>query len=103
MRSMSREAMRGLADRVESALTELSAAVAHPEKVVELKSFSDAAFGLGHMDKDPTTGRTGWAPSDGGAMEFNDSAFQSESAGAKIRRRHRATNRTDATVTPETG
>ncbi|MDO5512239.1 HNH endonuclease signature motif containing protein [Corynebacterium sp.] len=47
----------------------------------------DGAFGLGHMDKDPTTGRTGWVPPDGGAMEFNDSAFQNESAGAKIRRR----------------
>lgn len=48
----------------------------------------DGAFGLGHMDKDPATGRTGWVPPDGGPMEFNESAFQHHSAGAKIRRAH---------------
>ncbi|GAB3700642.1 HNH endonuclease signature motif containing protein [Corynebacterium nasicanis] len=50
----------------------------------------DGAFGLGHMDKDPTTGRTGWVPPGGGPPEFNESAFQNESAGAKIRRRQAA-------------
>ncbi|MDO5669021.1 MAG: HNH endonuclease signature motif containing protein [Corynebacterium sp.] len=50
----------------------------------------DGAFGLGHMDKDPTTGQTGWVPPDGRPMEFNESAFHSQSAGAKIRRRRPA-------------
>ena len=47
----------------------------------------DGAGGLGHMDKDPGTGRTGWCPPEGGQMEFNDTEFQQQSAGAKIRSR----------------
>lgn len=47
----------------------------------------DGAGGLGHMDTDPTTGRTGWRPPDGGQMQFNETEFQQQSAGAKLRRR----------------
>lgn len=47
----------------------------------------DGADGLGHMDKDPPGGRTGWRPPDGGPLEFNETEFQRQSAGAKIRRR----------------
>ncbi|QGU04683.1 HNH endonuclease signature motif containing protein [Corynebacterium comes] len=47
----------------------------------------DGAGGLGHMDKDPTTGRTGWTPPHGGPMRFNETEFQQQSAGAKIRSR----------------
>lgn len=46
----------------------------------------DGAGGLGHMDKDPETGRTGWCPPGGGQLEFNNTEFQQYSAGAKIRR-----------------
>lgn len=47
----------------------------------------DGAGGLGHMDKDPDTGRAGWTPPDGGPVELNETEFQQHSAGAKIRRR----------------
>lgn len=47
----------------------------------------DGAGGLGHMDTDPDTGRTGWRPPDGGQVQLNETEFQNHSAGAKIRRR----------------
>lgn len=51
----------------------------------------DGAGGLGHMGKDPESGRTGWCPPDGGPPEFNDTEFQQQSAGAKIRSRGQPT------------
>jgi hypothetical protein len=51
----------------------------------------DGARGLGHMDKDPATGRTGWRPPDGGPVQLNDTEFQHHSAGAKIRSRGQPT------------
>lgn len=47
----------------------------------------DGAGGLGYMDTDPATGRTGWKPPDGGPVQLNETEFQQHSAGAKIRRR----------------
>ena len=47
----------------------------------------DGAGGMGHMVKDPETGRAGWQPPGGGPIQFNDTELQGYSAGAKIRAR----------------
>jgi len=49
----------------------------------------DGAGGMGHMVKDPESGRAGWQPPDGGPIQFNDTELQEYSAGAKIRARNK--------------
>lgn len=56
----------------------------------------DGVGGLGHMDTDPTTGRTGWQSPDGGQLQFNETEFQQHSAGAKVRRRRQGIRPTAA-------
>ena len=49
----------------------------------------DGAGGMGHMVRDPESGRAGWQPPGGGPIQFNDTELQEYSAGAKIRARNR--------------
>ncbi|WIM73014.1 DUF222 domain-containing protein [Corynebacterium suedekumii] len=43
----------------------------------------DGAGGMGHMVRDPETGRAGWQPPDGGPIQFNDTELQEYSAGGE--------------------
>ncbi|RNE49369.1 HNH endonuclease signature motif containing protein [Corynebacterium alimapuense] len=61
----------------------------------------DGQGGMGHMATDPATGRVGWSPPGGGAIEANNTQLHEYSAGAKIRARQREHSPTPAGHPPD--
>ncbi|MDR7330857.1 HNH endonuclease signature motif containing protein [Corynebacterium guangdongense] len=52
----------------------------------------DGANNMGHAERDPTSGRAGWRDAGSDHLRFNDGAAAAHAAGAKIRRKYRATS-----------
>ncbi len=52
----------------------------------------DGARNMGHAERDPDSGRVGWRDAGAEHLRFNDTAAAEHSAGAKIRRKYRASS-----------